>query len=286
MNLFAKSVRLPQLLAILLIGAAGCGLSDYQKRMDDSRKWVTEFDDANRALDDPIETPTLPLEKPKDPPKDAKDLAKDDPKDAKLAWLFDFYLRLPKGFGSMPKDKAPYLSPFPCYRYVGSEPGYDILIAANVVADRTAKDSEAIGKYYPDNFRFFVRLAIKEFYAKTNNKLDLKLPDKEKYEAKDFPVLSPFSDVKTRIVYQYVVYSDSGNPTIKEPTVFRVYIHEEPANVKDGNKEPGRQIAIIVHRPLRTPNETFDKAIDACLGTLETSEVVSKRSQYKKLMKR
>jgi hypothetical protein len=284
MNLFAKSLRLPHLLALLLLGAAGCGLSDYQSRMDKNREWVREFDEANRGLDDPIETPSVPLPKPKDPPKDAKEPAKEEPKEAKPAWLFDVFLRLPKGFGTTPKDKIPYLSPFPCYRYAGAEPGHDILIAANVVADRKAKEDPAIGKYYPEDFRHFVRRAIEQFYAKTNNKLDLKLPDKEKFEVKDFKVLSPLSDSTARVAYQHVVYADSGKA--KEPSVFRVYIHEEPATVIDEKKVPGKQIAIIVHRPVRTSNDTFDKAVEACLGTLDTSDVVGKRLQYKKLMKR
>lgn len=286
MNWLAKSVRLPLLLAIVLIGTAGCGLSDYQSRMDKSREWVKEFDDANRALDDPIEIPLVPLGpkvKPKEPPKDApKEPAKEEA-DTKPAWLFDFYLRLPKGFGKMPKDKVPYAAPFPCFRYAGADPGYDILVAANVVADRKAKDKVEIGKYYADDFRFFVRLAIKDFYAKTNDKLDLKMPASDKFQAIDFPTLSPFSDVTTRIAYQTVEYTDKGNPKIKEPSVFRVYIHEEPARTKeDGAKEPGKQVAIVVHRPMRT-DDTFEKA---CLRTLDIGDSMNKRSQYKKVMKR
>jgi hypothetical protein len=282
-NMLAK--YLITTLAILLLGPVGCGVSEYQSRMDTQRERVKEFDDANRALDDPIEIPSLQLEKPKDLPKDAvKEPAKDSVKDANPAWLFDFYLRLPKGFGSLPKDKVPYFSPFPCFRYAGSESGYDIFVAAALMVDPKAKEKEEFDKYYPDNFRYFVRMAIKDFYFKTNNKLELKMPDKEKYQVMDVKMLSPFSDVTTRIPYKYYEYTD-------KPSVFRVYIHEEPANLKDGSKEPGKQIAIIVHRP-RPPRsddvrDAFDKAIDACLGTLDaTSESMSKRSQYKKLMKR
>jgi hypothetical protein len=278
--------KLPPL-AILLIGATGCGLADYQSRMDAQRERVKEFDDANRSLDDPIEIPMLPIDKPKTPPKDG---AKEEPKEANPAWLFDFYLRLPKGFGKTPKDKTPYFSPFPCFCYTGNEPGHDILIAAAQVADPKAKEPEKFGKYTPENFRYFVRMAIKDFYAKTNNKLDLKLPDpaKERYQVIDVKMLSPFSDVTTRIAYQLIVYSDAGNPKVKDPQQFRVYIHEESAIAKDGNKEPGKQIAIIVHRPNSSGDakDAFDKAIDACLATLDTSDPATKRQQYKKVMKR
>ena len=284
MNLFAKSVRLPHLLAILLIGAAGCGLSDYHSRMDAQRERVKEFDDANRALDDPIEIPTLQREKPKNPPKDAAKDPKDDAKDPN-AWLFDFYLRLPKGFGSMPKDKAPIYSTFPCFRYAGNEAGYDIFVAAAFVVD-PKKEKDEFGKYSPESFRFWLRTAIKDYYMKTNYKLDMKLLSKEM--STGVKVLSPFSDVTAKIHYTYFEYPDPDNPKVKEkkePSVFRVYFHEEPATVKDGNKEPGNQIAIIVHRPAR-PSDAFDKAMDACLGTLDTKESLSKRGQFKKLMKR
>jgi hypothetical protein len=283
MRFFAKSVRLLHLIAMLLIGVAGCGLADYQSRMDAQRERVKEFDDANRSLDEPIEIPLLPSEKLKEPKDDVKEQRTEE---ANPAWLFDFYLRLPKGFGKTPKDKVPYFSPFPCFRYSGIEPGYDILIAAALVADPKTKEPEMFGKYTPDNFRSFLRVAIKDFYAKTNNKLDLKLPDKEIYQVIDVKMLSPFSDVTSRIAYQYIVYSDSGNPKIKEPSQFRVYLHEEPPNVKGGIREPGKQIAIVVHRPMRTSDDPFDKAIAACLGTLDANEATSKRQQYKKAMKR
>jgi hypothetical protein len=283
MTLFGKRVRRPMLLAILLIGVTGCGLADYQSRMDAQRERVKEFDDANRALDDPIEIPMLPVEKPKEPLKDGiNDPGKDE---ANPAWLFDFYLRLPKGFGKTPKDKIPYFSPFPCFRYSGNEPGYDILIVANLVAEN-AKEQK-FGMSTRENFRLWVRMAVKDFYAKTNvAKLELKLPDKERHQAIDVKTLSPNSDVTTRILYQVSVYSDPGNPKVKEPTQFRVYIHDEPANAKDGT--PGKQIAIVVHRPRHSGDgkDAFDTAIDACLGTLDANEALSKRQQYKKVMKR
>jgi hypothetical protein len=65
--------------------------------------------------------------------------------------------------------------------------------------------------------------------------------------------------------------------------VFQVFIHETSAR----DKEPGRQVAIIVHRPLGPPNDAFDKAVEACMGTLDvSSDAGSKRTQFRKMMKR
>ena len=213
--------------------------------------------------------PSLPLPKPKEPAKDAKE----EPKQAEDAWLFDFYLRLPKGFGSVPKDKTPYFSPFPCFRYAGPESGFDVLVAAAQNADFRAKETEKFDKYYPENFRYFVRMAMKEFYAKANPKADASWIDRqeEKRKAeedqakkkgevippKSFEPVTPYSDEsadpKKRVIYQYFAeYAEPANPKNKDKklSIFRVYIHDEPARLKeDGTREPGKQIAIIVHRP-------------------------------------
>src|SRR5439155_9457336 len=105
--------RMCGLAVIALTGASGCGLSEYQSRMDEQRTRLQNFDDNNRLLDDPIDMPRLKL----------KD--KDGNPGEKLAWP-DVFLRLPKGYATTPKDKDPYgyvflekQNLFPCYRYAG-----------------------------------------------------------------------------------------------------------------------------------------------------------------------
>lgn len=281
-------------LPLVLLAAAGCGLSDYQARMDRQRERVQKFDDANRALDDPIDMPTMPQEKPKEPAKDAKE----EPKEPEPAWLFDFYLRLPKGFGTAPKDKTPYYSPFPCFRYAGNEPGTDILIAAALKADHDpkAKDPEKFDKYYPNNFDYFVRMAIKDYFLKSAkadaswiDKAWPDKPDKRRPLAEPPFVVSPDSEVtdkQERVPYHFFELIEPAHPKAKDKklSVFRVYVHDEPANIKDGVKEPGKQIAIVVHRPKQPdgPGDQFDKAMDFSLGTLDIGDAMKKRQDYRK----
>jgi hypothetical protein len=277
------SLRFLVLLAFLLLAGVGCGLSDYQSRMDVQRERVKEFDDANRSLDEPIVIPSIQLSTG---PKKDKDGPKDD-KEGINAWPFDFYLRLPKGYGATPKDKTPYFSPFPCFRYAANEADYDIFVAAAMAVDPKSKDKEEFGKYYPDNFRQFVRLAIKEFYFKTY-KTELRLPAQDGYQMIEVKTLSPYSNVTTKIPYKYLAYADDYQKG-KEPTMFRVYWYEESGAPREGGKDrdPGKQVAIIVHRPMRAQNEPFDKAIEACLGTLDvSSDAGNKRTQFRKTMKR
>ncbi|HZZ82728.1 MAG TPA: hypothetical protein VFE62_29790 [Gemmataceae bacterium] len=283
-----KILRFQALFAMSLLAVAGCGLSEYQSRMDAQRRRVTEFDIANRSLDEPIIIPYIQLQgAKKEPAKDAKDV-KDENKEGIAAWPFDFYLRLPKGYGPTPKDKTPYYSPFPCFRYNASEPETDIFVAAAHIADAKAKDKEEFGKYFPDNFRIFVRLAIKDFYRQ-HTKGELKLPDKDQYEVIEVKALSPYSDVNTKIPYKYLSYSDANNANVKDPTSFRVYLFEDYGSPKEEGKErtQGKQVAVVARRPLRAQNDSFDKAIEASLGTLDvTLDSGNKRTNYRKAMKR
>src|SRR5262249_1439786 len=146
------------------------------------------------------------------------------------------------------------------------------LVAAAMSVDPKSKDPEEFAKYHADKFRLFVRLAIQDFYAKTYN-AKLRLPEKDQYQVIEVKALSPFSNVSTRIPYKYLAYADDYLKGKDQPTMFRIYWYEEAGPPREGGKDrdPGKQVAIIVHRPMRAQNDVFDKAIDACLGTLDVS---------------
>ena len=62
--------------------ACGCGLSDYEKRMDEQRERMNLFDEENATLGDLIDMPSGK-----------------DPRGAEIKVPFEIYLRLPKGIG-------------------------------------------------------------------------------------------------------------------------------------------------------------------------------------------
>jgi hypothetical protein len=258
MNSLSRWLRFVGVATLALAGASGCGLSDYQARMDAQRVRIQRFDDTNNLLDSPIEMPANPDQKP--------------------AWPFDFYLRLPKGYVL---HKTPYSTNFAFYRYYTFEPGYNIFLAAALISPPKAK--EMLGVYTLENFRGYVRLGIDDYYFKNYkadanfflNKTKLFLPaDKLQYVTIEEPAHSPFSDVTTKISYSYVVFKDMANKQLKEHSEFRAYFHES------GHK----QVAIVVQCPLRGSNEAFDKSIKASLSTLDVSaEAISKREQFKKI---
>jgi hypothetical protein len=263
----------PGILAVIvLIAASGCGMAEYERRMDAQRVRVQKYDEANRLLDDPIETPVMQLKNPKEGEK------------AEIpAWPYEIFLRLPKGYGSTPKEKTPYNDPFPCYRYTGGTEGaLNIFVAAAAIMDPPKAETELklpedFAKYYAVNFRTYLRVALQKFYEKTS-KSAFTLQEKGKPQFyRGFEVVAPYPDPDkpTRVTYTSYLYTDEGNPQPKdkEPSAFDVYIHEQI----------GKQVCIVVHRPLRPASAEMTKSIEACLGSLDVSgDAGNKRVQFKK----
>ena len=248
---------------LLCAAASGCGLSDYQNKMDAQRARVAEFDETNRMLDDALEMPRLPQD------------------EAQAAWPFEFFLRLPKGYTLNPK--TPYSKNFSFFRWQGADPSTSIFIAAALLAELK---KENYGEYERENFRSYVRDGIEDFYIKTykqekidpnffGNRYKLFLPnEKIKYESYEAKVLSPISGDTATVHYETIVYTDKENKRIKEFSEFRVFHH----------LQLGKQVAIVFQRPLRTPSAPFEATIEAkCLGTLDVGpEAISKRAQFRK----
>ena len=241
--------------AFLLIGLAGCGLSDYQRQMDAQRARIKEFDDTNNLLDDPIEMPTIESADKQETP----------------AWLLDFYLRLPRGCGAMPKDRTPYFAPLPFFRYAGPGPGYNYFVCAAVLLEPKAQAE--YDKYPMKDFRSYVVQAINDFYFKTyKSRIELKPPDQTpplRKFVKPFWALTGGAGADEQIGYDEFAYETTG----KDASHFRVYFHEQR----------GKQIGIVAQRPRQLPaDSTFEKGLEACLATLDMSaEAPSRRQQFK-----
>jgi hypothetical protein len=242
----------------LVLAASGCGLSDYQNRMDAQQRRVQRFDELNNSLSDPI--------------------------DGQATWPFEFYLRLPKGY-VLDKKLAIKDIPF-IHRYSSGEPGHNIFVAAAWLIDPKAKP--AVAGYTAENFRRYMRNAIDLFYFSNyqsdprfyEQKVKLFLPaDKIDYKSEEVDLITPYSEVAPRIGYAVATFSDAENRKQKDHSVFRAYFLEER-----GAGEADKQVCIIVQRPLRGEHEQFDAGIKAMLGTLDVSaQAASKRAQYKQL---
>lgn len=237
--------------------AAGCGLPEYYTRMDAQRARLQEFDEVNSLLDDPIDMPTMPSI---------------TSKEEKPAWPFDVHLRLPKGFGTAPKEKTPYYINFAFFRYGGEDATYNLFVVAAFVAESDKK--QETGKYYPKLFRNYVKSALEDYYAKnTTPKFLLRLPENVKERTETLPRFLPYPNEGKPLSYSVSEYTDVVNKNVATQSVFRVHVHEED----------GKQVCIVEQRPLRGASDEFDKAVKACLRTLDVStDAGAKRAQFRK----
>ncbi|MBM3992683.1 MAG: hypothetical protein FJ303_00775 [Planctomycetes bacterium] len=249
------------LLAAVVLFATGCGLADYQDRLDQQAARVQKFDEANRLLDEPIELPRMP-----DPA---------DPNTEKNAWPFDPYLRLPRGYSALPKEKTPYPDRFTMFRYAGGGEGATAIFvtAAWVASGKDAKEDAET--FTPATFRSRIAVGLADYYAKEYKGV-IKFTDKVDPQPREVKALTfyPHPTNPSKIAFKYYAYSDQGHREPKDVSIFEVYLREEA----------GMQIAIIVQRPVQLLNPTgFTKAIEACLGSLELgSKTDMRRTSFRK----
>jgi len=239
--------------AICLMLAGGCGVSDYQNRLDEQRKRIQGIDEFNNLLDDPIDIPTMQI---------------GVSREEQPAWPFEVFLRLPKGYSATPKDKTPYY--IALFRYAGDDPNFNIFIVAAHIAEPDEK--QVFGKYHPKTFKLYVKTALEEYLFKTTKaKVSLVEPKEESSDVvKSFAI---YPEDAKRILYRQFEYREPGGTRTKDVSVFRVHLHEDA----------GKQICVIEHRLTRTANEAHDNAFKASLRTLDISaDAIGKRAQFKK----
>ena len=271
MNYRSKSVIHLACASLAFLSVSGCGLSEYERRIDAQRARIDKFDALNKSLDDPIDTPTIQITKTQDPakdgPKDApKDVPKDAPKEDVKAWPDELFLRLPKGYSTTPRDKESYHARLPVFRYSTGDPEFSILVAAALIQE--PRQANEFGRYPPQSFRAFAREALIKFLNPPKNE-PVAFPEKVKYLSRAFVAFSAYPDEEASVKYEYTQYTDKNRKH-----TFDVYFHEKH----------GRQVCIAFHRAGWPADKVaYDKMVEACLGTLDVStDAPRKRAQFKK----
>src|SRR5262245_24400198 len=138
--------------APLLIILVGCGLSDYEKRIDEQRERLKLFDEESALLFDIIAMPT------------GKDAYGNEIKKP-----FDVFLRLPIGFaGKFDGPKAIFTAEKQMlFRYSSDKPDKNILVAWARVAEKDGKTPPQLDELTPEDFRNRVRGALSDFITRT-----------------------------------------------------------------------------------------------------------------------
>lgn len=224
-------------LGLLAGGLTGCGLSDYEKRMDEQRARLELFDEEAKLLSDIIEIPR------------GKDAYGNE-----IKVPFDIFLRFPKPVtATFRGPKAIYFgeNKQPLFRYEGKT-DMNVLTAWANVASPTGKPAE--GEVVPADFRARVREGIMDYIFR---------------EYRMSAVPPEFTDLKkdvrqttregrpTTLEFEAIVFDD---PRRTEPSRFFVFFHTQKY----------RQAVVIYQLAAQQANDRAAlHAVDVSLKTLE-----------------
>jgi len=203
---------------LILFLAAGCGLSDYEKRMDEQSVSLKRFDEENNALGEPLELPIIV-----------------DKKGSWNALAVDFYLRPQKGTKPLAAGGPFKPQEFALFRYPGPA-GFNVLVTTSKlvkdVKDEKVKDEKVKDEKVKDEkvknpkakkvgmttkeFQRAVRQALADFYFNEYKKtIDWSKKDKtEKTPILVYPVKGP----PVNVVFENQILTDDPDPGKKKPT--------------------------------------------------------------------
>lgn len=240
--------------AVFVVFVLGCGLGDYEKRMDARDKWVKYFDEENKLLDEPLEMPKLTV-KTKDESTQIDGLP------------FEVFLRPPKDF-KKEAGKEPYrYETVMLFRYPGGETG-NLLLGGTPVAEKSGTEGET-----PDDFQFKAMFALREYIRKvyqTDAALP-KVPDQKKpYPAKPMTPKGPEPDLTFD---RYFFVADAWITADKERTKaeFWVYFH----------KAKNHQVVVVFQAPLeKSKDQERARAYSLKSLAIDPEKVGERKEQY------
>lgn len=236
-----------ELMRVLLFAAtlgfvAGCGLSDYEKRMDEQRARLELHDEEAKLLSDIIEMPR------------GKDAYGNE-----IKVPFDIFLRFPRPVTSTFRGpKAIYHggNKQPLYRYEGKT-DMNVLVALAKVAsskDASPKDKAPEGEEAPEDFRTRVREAIMDYISREYR---MSATPPEFTELKKDVRQTTREGRPHTLEFETIVFDD---PRRQEPSRFFVFFHTQKY----------RQAVVIYQVPAQQANDKAAlHALDISLKTLE-----------------
>lgn len=235
--------------ALMLVVAAGCGLSDYEKRMDEQRERLKLFDDESSLLYDIIDMPK------------GKDAYGNE-----IKTPFDVFLRLPVGFSvKFDGPKAIYTADKQMlYRFSSGKPDVNVLVAWAWVkpADKNVKAAPKLDEVLPEDFRNRVRGALQDFITRTYS-VGANLPD--------FNQLKPDTRQAMRDGILRNLNFESTSFDDARQNRYMVYFQVSG----------DRQAAVIYEVPVQQFGQ-YQRAIDVSLKTLDiTNSAANRRIDFR-----
>jgi hypothetical protein len=239
----------PALLTVLALLAAGCGLDDYERRMDEERARVKALLEENKHLGEQFVPPSN-LEEP-------------DPEKQPALQRAEVFLRLPRGISPTPAEepaKDPTQLPVrepptrsgttDLYRCPGPK-GYNVFVAATIDE-----------KMPSDQFRGEVLAALRDYWTKKAKRL---LPVEGR--------------TPTTRVLQPGLWRGTKLPPVKVGEV----LFDEPPGTQNGSRfaayfhqAEGRQLAVIYQVPLA--DSSARAAIERSIATVALGSAAAHNS--------
>lgn len=262
----ARAIR-NSLFVLLAAGAmftGGCGLADYEKRMDEQNAYVQLFDEENRLLGEPLEMPMLTI-KEKEGIRVVKPL------------MFDFFLRPQKGIANKikPEDPAFSYEKLALFRYEGPQ-GYNVFATTCIAAP----EQKGIKSPFPE------ALKIKEFQQHVRGAL---MGFYQKRYGRSMPWLSPEMDATKPLVRS--ILNPQGKPAqIK----FDTQILADQPGKKGGSlfyvyysSTPQAHGAVIAQIPAQFSDDAnLKRALELSINTYAVGpDATKKRNDYRRMRK-
>ena len=250
-----RSSRLIGAALLLTAGALGCGLGDYEERIDRQHTRIKLFDEEVKALGDAIALPGK------------KENNKDVP-----AWPFDVFLRLPRGTNSAPA--GPYTglgARLPVYLYGKSSTGLNTLVAAGFVAQKNKEGAYKVNEWTPEDFRRELLLGLKDFYSKQYG-FFLDIRPSLTFRPERRTPHGPDGEPNSPIPFEAAEITDDTIKEVKGNSVFLIY------HYLAGN----RQVGIIYQVPKVQRGEEM-KRVDFSLKSLDAFNATARRQEFRKL---
>jgi hypothetical protein len=241
------------MLAAVLIVAPGCGLADYEKRMDEKREQLRLFDEENALLGNLIDMPR------------GKDAYGNE-----IKVPFEVFLRLPNAVAATFRggEAVYYGDKQPLFRYFGRN-DVNVFVAWAKVRNKTPDPNSkpAEDEIPPEDFRAKVRLGLIDFITREyKGTVGANIPSLDKLKADPRKALR---DGKEQVLqFESIEFAD---PRVQNPSRFHVHLLTLYF----------RQAAVIYQAPVQQANQDWQRAADVSLKTLEiTPAATSLRSAF------
>ena len=242
-------MRATRYAAIALVLLCGCGLADYEKRMDEQRERLRLLDEEATLLGDMIELPS------------GKDTYGKE-----VQVPFEIFLRFPKGINGayVPGPKAIYyFAKQPLYRYSGKG-DFNVFVAWAKLAEKGAKAEE--DEVFAEDFRTRLRGGLHDFITR---EYQVNAPIPEFAKLKKDPRTVVREGRKRLLDFESIQFKD---PRLQNPSEFYVYVIVWN----------DRQAAVVYQAPVQGADQQFLRVMDISLRSLEITGLAAKqRSAFK-----